>query len=331
MPHPWTSQQIGELARSFQPVSVLAAAAELEIFDSMTGEPRAAREIAVALKADLRATTVLLDALAALGFVQKSVDGYSITADVVELLSRNGPHHLLATVQHQANCLRRWAELARVVKSGKPAERTASVRGEAGDTASFIGAMHDRAGLIADRLIHQLNPAGIHHFLDVGGGSGSWTIAFLRSNASAKATIFDLPQVIPLARARTRDAAVDTRVTFTPGDFLKDDLPHDVDFVWLSAIIHQNSREENRRLFNKAFAALVPGGRVGLRDMVMDDSRTAPLAGALFAVNMLVSTTGGGTFTFNEIREDLESAGFRNAEVKAKDQGMDSIVVAEKP
>jgi len=81
----------------------------------------------------------------------------------------------------------------------------------------------------------------------------------------------------------------------------------------------------------KVFAALVPGGRIAIRDILMAESRTSPVAGALFAVNMLVATEGGGTFTFGELREDLESAGFVEASVLRKDEAMNSVVAAKRP
>ena len=99
----------------------------------------------------------------------------------------------------------------------------------------------------------------------------------------------------------------------------------------MSAIVHQNSRDQNRRLLHKVFQALVPGGRIAIRDILMEESRTSPVAGALFAINMLVATEGGGTFTFNELREDLESAGFDQMAVTRQDEGMNSVVIARKP
>jgi hypothetical protein len=104
-----------------------------------------------------------------------------------------------------------------------------------------------------------------------------------------------------------------------------------VDLAWVSAIVHQNSRAQNRALFAKVFRALVPGGRIAIRDVLMAASRTKPVAGALFAVNMLVATEGGGTFTFDELREDLKTVGFARPTVLRRDVAMNSIVVAQKP
>jgi SAM-dependent methyltransferase len=233
--------------------------------------------------------------------------------------------------QHQANCLRNWAQLAKVVKTGQPAERTPSVRGEAGDQQAFIGAMDNLSAPTAGQVIQAVQPLHFHHLLDIGGASGSWTIAFLRACSPAQATIFDLPPVIAMAQRRIAAAGLSGRVKFVAGDFMEDALPPGADLAWVSAIVHQNSRAQNRLLFAKAFQALVPGGRIAIRDIVMEETRVQPVAGALFAVNMLVATEGGGTFTFDELRADLEAAGFTRASVLRRDEAMNSIVVAKKP
>jgi hypothetical protein len=121
------------------------------------------------------------------------------------------------------------------------------------------------------------------------------------------------------------------RVKLVAGDFYVDDLPAGADFAWVSAICHQHSRRHNRELFANVSQALVPGGRIALRDVVMESDRTEPFEGALFAINMLVNTDSGGTFTFEEYAEDLRSAGFENPRLQVKHEAMNSVVVAEKP
>jgi predicted O-methyltransferase YrrM len=156
-------------------------------------------------------------------------------------------------------------------------------------------------------------------------------MAFLRACPSARATLFDLPHVIPMARRRLTAAGLDERVRLVAGDFATDALPAGADLAWVSAIVHQNSRAQNRDLFGKAFAALTPGGRIAIRDILMEDDLTRPVAGALFAVNMLVATEGGGTFTLAELREDLVAAGFVKVALVRQDEAMNSVVVAKKP
>lgn len=316
--------------RGFQVPCVLAAAADLDLFNTLQAEPLSADETAIRLACDPRGMTILLDALAGIGFLTKTGSRYTLAPGVAPLVVDGAPPSVAAMLRHQANCLRRWAQLPWVVRSGRPAAAGTSVRGAEADQQAFIGAMHDIGHAVAGPLVREINPGGFRCVLDVGGGSGTWTLAWLEAEPAARAILFDLPEVIPLARERlTRYGAAD-RVELVAGDFYADPLPRGADLVWLSAIIHQNSPDENRTLYRRAAEVLEPGGRILIRDVVMEDSHSAPLAGALFAVNMLVATEGGGTYTLAEIRSDLQSAGFEDVQFVRRDEGMHAVVSARR-
>lgn len=321
-------EQLLTLMRGFQASCVLAAGADLDVFNLLSARPRSAAETAERLGCDRRGMTILLDALAGLGVLVKSGDHYAVPPAVAPLVVDGPPPSVAAMLRHQANCLRRWARLPWVVQSGRPADAGTSVRGPEADQQSFIGAMHDVSNAAAEPLIREINPGGFRCVLDVGGGSGTWTLAWLQAEPAARAILFDLPAVIPLARERLTRCGVADRVELVAGDFYTDPLPRGADLVWLSAIIHQNSPDENRALYRRAAEALRSGGRLLIRDIVMEESRTAPLAGALFAVNMLVATPGGGTYTLQEIRDDLQSAGFADVRLIRRDEGMHAVVSA---
>lgn len=327
-------KSILEMVRAFQPACVLIAAADLDIFTLLHARPMNAARLAGKLKGDVRAAAVLLDALAAIGALTKGTGGrpvYRVPPAVAGLLTETGPRSVLGMVRHQGNCLRNWGQLAGVVLSGRPAAKRPSVRGAGGDLASFIRAMHEVSGPMAGPLVGGLGQLKFSSLLDVGGASGTWTISFLRRNPRARATIFDLPEVIPLARSKIKRAGLAGRVAFAAGSYNRDALPCGHDLAWVSAIVHQNSRAQNRALFAKVYKALTPGGRLLIRDIVVDASRTRPVAGALFAVNMLVATRGGATFTFNELREDLAAAGFVKVKYLRRGQFMDSVLCASRP
>ncbi len=332
MPKTWTADEINALMRAYQPACVLAAAAELDLFSVLASAPAAApltaAEVAARVSGDVRGITALLDALAALEFLNKSADRYTLAPGIADALTAAGPQNMLGMTQHQANCLRRWSRLAEAAKSGRPVQSAPSIRGEAGDKQSFIQAMADISAPIVDSLLASLPRLPFTHLLDVGGGSGTWTLGFLRLNPRATATIFDLPHVIPMARDRLSRAGVLARVRLVAGDFTKDPLPAGADLVFISAIIHQQSRGENRKLYAAAAAALQSNGHILIRDIIMDNSRTQPVSGALFALNMLVGTATGGTFTLSEIREDLAAAGFTDIRQLRQDEGMHAFVAA---
>lgn len=323
--------QLLDLMAAFRPSCVLGAAAELDLFDLLGEESLSAQALTQRLDSDLRATTMLLDALAALNLLDKREGHYSVPPELRPLLTAAGSQTVLPMVRHGMNILRGWAQLAWVTKSGIPGPRQASIRGFEADRAAFIAAMHTVSGPIANDLVAKLGPPKFTHLLDVGGASGTWTLAFLRATPDANATIFDLPDAIHEARERLAATEFADRVTLVPGDFYHDDLPGRADFAWVSAIIHQHSRENSRELYAKVHNALVPGGRIAIRDVVMNGDRTHPQAGALFAINMLVNTETGGTFTFEEIAEDLHAAGFVRPELMLHGDQMDSVVVATRP
>lgn len=327
-PKNWTAEAVLGLARSYQGAAVLGAAADLDLFSAIARTPATAAELATTLTCDARGLAVLLDALTALGLLRKASGVYRLPAKVEAVLTAESSQSVLAMAQHQANCLRRWAQLGSIVKAGRPAPESPSVRGAAADLEAFIGAMDNVSAPVADSVIESLGPPAFDHLLDVGGASGTWTIAFLRACPGGRATLFDLPNVLPLARARLERASLLERVRLVGGDYTRDELPGGADLAWVSAIVHQNSREQNRALFARVWRALRPKGQIAIRDIVMEPDRVHPEAGALFAVNMLVATEGGGTFTFEELATDLAAAGFGTAQLVRDDPGMNAIVMA---
>ena len=136
--------------------------------------------------------------------------------------------------------------------------------------------------------------------------------------------------MIQLAENSIYRAGLRERVILVGGDFYADDLPAGADMAWLGAICHQNSREQNRALFARVYNALKDNGAVVIRDVVMNPSHISPAGGALFAVNMLVATEGGGTYSFEEYRRDLCEAGFNEVILVHQDEFMNSLISAKK-
>lgn len=328
----WSDEKLLEMGRAFQPACVLLAAAELDLFESLSEGPLSAHDLASAIDGDLRATQYLADALVALGLLEKLGGLYSAGPDVLRALTRGSSESVLPMLRHQANCLRSWSQLAAVVRSGQRHDRPPSIGGEEADTDSFIEAMDVASRFAAPRVVALVGPPRFRHLLDIGCGPGTWAIALLRATPGATATLFDLAEVLPIARRHIEAAGLSGRVEYAAGDYLSDlPLPTGVDLAWVSAIAHQNSRQQNRDLFSKVHAALDPGGRIMIRDIVMEESHTAPPAGAMFAINMLVNTDSGGTFSLKEMKEDLRGAGFIDVTLTRGEREMDSVLMATKP
>jgi len=218
----WTSEEILEAARSYQSACVILAAAELDVIGALARGPKSAAGLADAIRGDERGTAVLADALAALGILEKHGGAYSPAPGVAELFVEGAPGSVLPMLLHQASCLRSWAQLAAVVRSGRPCDPPAGIRGPESDRSAFIEAMEVASREAAPRVVAGLGRLDFDELLDVGGGPGTWTAAFLRANPRARATLYDLPHVIPIARRHLEAAGLAGRVSFVEGDFTVD-------------------------------------------------------------------------------------------------------------
>lgn len=316
--------------RGFMESRVVLTAAELDFFTRLDETPCDAKELAGELGLDLRATTRLLDCLVTMDLVEKPTGIYRLTENGV-FYSSHHPESVLPMVLHMNRLWNTWSDLTEVVRKGGYPERAPGVHVDDESLKSFIGAMHVVGRELSKTIAEVCNLSRFKRLLDIGGASGTYTIAFLQENSAMTAVIFDSENVIPMARERLAKEGIEARVDLVGGNFYKDELPKGCDLAFLSAIIHQNSPEENLALFRKIHNALEPGGTLLIRDHIMDESRTNPSAGAMFAVNMLVNTRGGDTYTFQEVKEGLEGAGFADVKQSRHGMGMDCLVEGRKP
>jgi len=323
-------QEILVLSRSFMECRVLLTGAELDIFTRLA-EPASIRELAEKQGWDERPLTVLLDALTAIGLLTKGDGRYQTDAGLLPFLRSDSPQTVLPMIRHAATIWRNWSNLTQIVAVTGGVESTAGGFENPEDQKAFIGAMHVVGKVHAAKIVQAINPGSARRLIDVGGGSGTYTIAFLEAIPEMSATLFDLPDVEAMGRERITEAGLMDRVTLVAGNFYTDSLPPGHDLALVSAIIHMNSPEQNVDLYKKIFEALVPGGRIVIRDHVMKPDKTAPKSGALFAVNMLVATPGGGTYTYEEIKTGLMAAGFENVRLIQEADRMMGLVEAYRP
>jgi predicted O-methyltransferase YrrM len=324
-------EELLRLANNFMESRILLSAAELNLFTVLNAAPLSAQEVAGRIGASLQALTVLLDALSATGLLIKQGESYQCANSPSSILSKDAPNSILPMVLHAAHLWKRWTNLTDVVQgtlASKDGDRPSRSPEE---LRAFIEAMHVIAAPRAQEIVAAADPGSAKALLDVGGASGTYTIAFLRAVPEMKATLFDKPEVIEMARERLSNAGMLDRVSLVPGDFYQDELPPGHDLAFVSAIIHQNSPGQNLDLFNKVFRSLNRVGRILIRDHVMEPDRIHPKEGAIFAVNMLLGTPGGRTYTFEEIETGLSRAGFTGIRLLKKGQHMDALVEAFKP
>jgi len=299
---------------------IIISANNLGIFDQLT-EPRDASAVALAIKADPRATEVLLDALTALRLVKKQHGRYSNTPLSAKFLVSGTPHYQGDILRHADNLWQSWSQLDSVIQTGKPASKVAF------DHNAFIMGMHNIASLIAPDVIKAINVQGVEKALDLGGGPGTYAMEMRRQGA-AQVTHFDLPDTTTIAQKMVKQAGLDG-IAFKSGDILQDRLGENYDLILLSQLIHAFSTEQTLTAFQKVCHALQPGGRIVVQEFPLNPSRTSPTQGALFSVNMLVNTPGGRCYPPQEIRSLLRQAGFVRA--ASRQVAGNSLTIAYRP
>ena len=302
---------IREFASSFQKSRILLTGFELDIFTNLDEKGTTNHQVAQQLHLDEHACERLLNALVSLGFLTKKGHLFYNTEDSFAYLSKKGPEYL-GGLMHTNHLWYTWSNLTLVVKTGKSANPSGfNARGE-NWLFSFISAMHDRAKRQAPLQVANIDLSEINSVLDIGGGSGAFSMEFVSRKPEIEATVFDLPNVVPITQKFIEKEGFSNRIKTHTGDYTKDELPKGFDLVFLSAIIHSNSLDTNQELIIKCYKALNKNGKIVIQDWIMNNDRTQPAPGAVFAINMLVGTESGDCFTEHEVTDMLTVAGFKN-------------------
>lgn len=298
------------MARGFQASRVLLTAIELDLF-SAVGNGSRAQEVAAVLRTNPRATEMLLNAVTALGLLHKSEGVFTNTATTSHFLVEGSPDNARLALMHTVYLWPRWATLTECVREGSavyPRNRNEQL------TRAFIASMDRHAKEAAPPMVRAIPTEGARRMLDLGGGSGAYSIAMARAHPDLQVEILDLPAVAPLTEDYVRKAGLSDRIRIRKGDMRAGNLGNDYDLILLGAICHMFTPEQNRDLFRRACAALVPQGRLVVRDFILEPEKTAPTFAALFSLNMLVATEGGASYSAPEYEHWLREAGF--AEVR---------------
>jgi SAM-dependent methyltransferase len=304
--------EIDAIARGYWASRVLLTAIELDLF-TIVGGGAAADDVAARAGTQPATTARLLNALVGLELLAKNGERFACTPAAREFLAAGGPDDSRASLRHLANLWERWSTLTDCVRTG--ARVTGPQRSDdPGWTAAFIGAMHRGSGLRAPGLVSALAAEGLlagrRRVLDVGGGSGVYCHAFLAALPEARATLFDLAEVVDLARGYAEAAGLAARMDFLAGDLREGRFGQGYDVALVSAICHMLNPADNAALLTALRTALAPGGLLVISDFILDEDRARPAFASLFGINMLVGTGGGDSYAESDYRAWLEAAGY---------------------
>ncbi|MCG6551212.1 MAG: acetylserotonin O-methyltransferase [Candidatus Magnetominusculus sp. LBB02] len=298
----------------FRQSRVLITANNLGVFDILK-RPKSAKAMAAKLGADLRATTILLDALASMGLIAKKGRLYENLPVSAKYLQSNMPLYQGNIISHFDTLWNNWSGLDTVVKTGKP-NRTAF------DHQSFIRGMHNLSVLKVKDVLDAIEISNIKTAVDIGSGPGTYAIALAKCGIAA--TCFDRPETIAITREYVGSLP---NVKFIEGDFLVDAIGKGYDLALISHVFHSYTVQENIRLIKKVKKSLNKNGKIAIQEFFIEDNMAEPLEGALFAVNMLVHSDGGRCYSVNEMSAWLNKAGFSEIAVSRVNEAV--IITAQ--
>lgn len=309
---PPTPTRIMSMASAFYDSQVLFTASDLGIFRTLADHPGSDSDaIAASCNLDPRATRLLVDACVALDLLSKDGNRYTNARETSAFLVPGVPGDLSTAIRYNRDVYAAWGQLATFAKTGSPVEKPEIHLGDDEDrTRTFVLSMHGRAMGIGRAVVPLLDMNGVARLLDIGGGPGAYSTLIAKANPELHATVLDLPGVVSVAAELIENAGMSQQVDCLPGDYHSTPFPSGNDAVIIFGVLHQESPDSIRDIFRRAAAALTPGGRIYILDMMTDETRCEPSFSALFAVNMALTTQNGWVFSSEDLKEWLNEAGF---------------------
>ena len=300
------SNELLELSE-FWSAKILLCAAELDMFKALK-QPTAALQVAKTLQTDRAATTRLLDALVGMEILEKAGNKYCLASSLRALLLP-GPQCVMPLLLHRATLWGRWSNLQDIVKSGQlGTDPGGQAERPLGELENFIGAMKVVGEPSAIQTAKALDLGQAETLLDIGGGPGVYAAQFAEQNPGLEVTILDLPRVCKIAKNNLAGSAVASRISFIEGNAITMDVEQiadayglGFDVVFLSNLIHGMGPEDVQLLFGKCAKWVKPGGKIVVKDFLLDDTRSSPPRATIFGINMLVCTPAGQCYTWSEI------------------------------
>lgn len=301
-----------DLSFSFGKTHILQAAVDLNLFTHIDNGQDTPAALARACGGTERGTRIVANALVGLRVLEKNGDHYVLTDAARTFLSRNSRAYMGDWVAHMDQIKESWSHLACVVRTGMPARQVQDEEYGAEFFSKFVGSLFvmgkPGADLAAQTIVD--NRRGLR-ILDVGAGSGVWGISFALRDREAHVTVADFAQVIEVTKRFVAEFGLSDRFDYIPGNFRETEFGENkYDVVTLGHILHSEGERHSKALLRKIRRALKPNGQLVIGEFLVDENRQENELGLLFAVNMLVNTEEGDTFTFNEISEWLREAGF---------------------
>ena len=306
---------------AYQRSAVLKSAIELDFFTAIDDGAHTAEAVAKRSGASERGARILCNYLTVLGLLQKSDGAYQLTTESSAFLSKRSPTYLGTTAKFLLlpELRRNFDDLTEAVRRGGVSAAGNTVADENPIWVEFARAMAPMmmpaAHAIADLVAG--SSTGAVRVLDIAAGHGMFGITVAQRNPRAEIVAVDWASVLAVAQENARVNGLHDRYRTLPGDAFKVDFGAGYDVALVTNFLHHFDQATCTRFLQKINAALKPGGRVAILEFVPNPDRVSPPIPAGFSVTMLAGTPSGDAYTFAELRQQLEDAGFSNVSAHA--------------
>jgi SAM-dependent methyltransferase len=317
-----TFEEFRDALSAYRLPRVILAALELKLFTIVGKRTWKLPDLARELKVSERGLSILCRNLAMAGLLHKKGNQYRNTRLAATALNADDPAYRGSYLDLIAKHWTDWQRIMESIRTGQPLDKDEP---EAPDyRRNFTWAMHYRTLEIAPIIAGQLSLKGVKSLLDLGGGPGTYAMAFLAKNPGLRATVCDRPAALEVAKEIASAEKAGTRLSYLPLDFLTEDIPGSFDVIWYSNVLHIYSMEQNQAVFRRAKAALLPGGRLIIQDAFLHDREGLfPEEASLFAVTMLLFTDSGNTYSLAATSAALKEVGFSSVKPLKMKKGME--------
>lgn len=326
----WTPERFERTADFWADRLVLESAA-LDVYGQLAERPLGPEQLATRLRLDARAALLFLDALAGLGLLTKVGRRYANSEVAERYLVPSSPDYLGHRLISAKNQWELWSHLPEALRSGERQRETRIFHDDPEAARHLLLALHRDARSRATDILERglIDLKGRRRLLDLGGGTGTYSVVFCRAYPQLQATLVDRPIAAALARDAVSSAGLDDRISVLDTDVDERELPSDYDFIWISNVIHSRSFNANRALFERLYRRTQLGGQVAVHDIILEEDRTLPASGAVFSIHMLLSNGVGRCYTYHDVHTWLTGAGFRDVRW-VRDESDFSIVIGRR-
>lgn len=301
-------EPIMRVASGFMAAKHLFAASELGLFEALAESPATLDALAARTGLTRRAARISVDAMVALGLVERRGDVYENGSAAAHFLSGATPADLRPLLRFwDTISYPTWQGLAPALGSG-PSRQLFDLDERQQEVVS-AGIEAVLAGP-ASALAQGIDFSSHDRLLDVGGGTGSWSIAAVRHHPGLHATVLDLPVTAEIARRRVADAGLEDRIDVHAADAMAEPLPTGHDVYLVANLVHYWSPADNLALLRNIRAAATPGAKLLLADFWTDPTHTEPVHAALMAGEFAVHLRDGDVYSVEEARTWLPEAGW---------------------